>query len=189
LPFMRGRALLRTGLIRIQITDGTALQDEARWRAGLNPGVDFIQVRERDASASDLARLVRMAMRVAPVLVNDRTDVAIACGAAGVHLRAGSLGPREIEKLGRMVVTVACHSAEDVEAAEGAEYAVLAPVFSPLSKAETKEPLGLDEFRRICARSRMPIIALGGITPANAPLCVEAGAAGVAGITLFRRPL
>jgi thiamine-phosphate diphosphorylase len=185
-PLLRGRAVLRNALIRIQITDGTAVQDKARWLAGLNAGVDFIQVRERDASAKELARLVRAAMRVAPVLVNDRADVAIACGAAGVHLRAGSVGPAEIRKLGRLVVTVACHSAEDVEAAEGADYALLAPIFSPLSKWDSRKPLELAELRRICTHSRVPVIALGGITPANERECSRAGAAGIAGITLFR---
>jgi thiamine-phosphate pyrophosphorylase len=172
-------------LIRIQITDGTALEDEARWVAGLRGDVDFIQVRERLASAQDLARLVRAAMRVAPVLVNDRADVAIACGAAGVHLRAGSVAPSELRRLAKLTISVACHSAEDVQSASDADYAVLAPIFSPLSKADSRVPLGLDALRRICTRSRVPVIALGGITDSNAMQCVKAGAAGIAGISLW----
>ena len=64
---------------------------------------------------------------------------------------------------------------------------MLAPVFAPLSKPAGMPPLGLDALRAITARARIPVIALGGVTEANAPLCVEAGAAGVAGITLFQR--
>ena len=173
-------------MIRIQITDGTGLKDEARWVAGLRHDVDFIQVREREASVRDLVRLVRLAMRIAPVLVNDRADVAIACGAAGVHVRSGGVAVNEIRRLGRFVVSVACHSAEEVAAAEGADFAVLAPIFAPLSKADSRMPLGLGELRPVCALSRVPVIALGGITETNSPLCVEAGAAGVAGISLFR---
>jgi thiamine-phosphate diphosphorylase len=174
-------------LIRIQITDGTALDDEALWVAGLRGDVDYIQVREREASARDLTRLVRAAMKVAPVLVNDRADIALACGAAGVHLRAGAIGPLEVKKLGPLVVSVSCHSAEEVAAAEGADYAILAPVFPPLSKSDAREPLGLEGLRTVCRGSRVPVIALGGITAANAAQCIEAGAAGIAGISLFRR--
>jgi thiamine-phosphate pyrophosphorylase len=175
-------------LIRIQITDGTALQDEARWLARLRRDVDFIQVRERQASARELARLVRLALEVAPVLVNDRADVAIACGAAGVHMRAGSIAPGDMKKFAPLIVTVSCHCAADVSAAEGADYAILAPIFSPLSKADSRQPLGLTALRTICRQSRVPIVALGGIAAGNSAQCVEAGAAGVAGITLFRRP-
>jgi thiamine-phosphate pyrophosphorylase len=174
-------------VIRIQITDGAALKDEAAWLSRLRCDVDFIQVREPDASARDLARLVRAAMRIAPVLVNERADVAIACGAAGVHLRAGSIAAADIRRLAStMIVTVSCHCEEEVEAAQGADYVVLAPIFAPLSKADARTPLGVDTLREICAAYRTPVIALGGITTANALECVAAGAAGVAGITLFR---
>jgi thiamine-phosphate pyrophosphorylase len=174
-------------VIRIQITDGTGLADEARWVAALRPDVDFIQVRERDAPARDLARLVRLAMHIAPVLVNDRADVAIACGAAGVHLRAGSVAVSEIRRLGHFVISVACHTAEEVEAAAEADYAILAPVCAPRSKADARKALGIEDLRLVCAKSRIPVIALGGITEANALLCLQAGAAGVAGISLFQK--
>jgi thiamine-phosphate pyrophosphorylase len=174
-------------VIRIQITDGTGLKDQARWVAGLRADVDFIQVREGGASVRDLVRLVRLAMKVAPVLVNDRADVAIACGAAGVHLRSGSVTVSEIRRLGRFVVSVACHNGGEVAAADGADFAVLAPIFAPLSKVDSRTPLGLEELRWVCTVSRIPVIALGGITEENSMLCVGAGAGGVAGISLFRK--
>jgi thiamine-phosphate pyrophosphorylase len=162
-------------VIRIRITDG----------ANLDGGVDFIQIRNYDLSARELAELVRKAMLSAPVLVNDRSDIAIACGAAGVHLRAGSVPPAEIKKLAPLIVTVSCHSAAEVEAAQGADYVLLAPIFSPLSKPDIRPPLGLEALGKICTKSTIRVIALGGITAANTPDCIAAGAAGVAGITLF----
>ncbi len=164
----------------MQITDGSPARAD----------VDFVQVREPGLTARELAALVRTLTR-ARVLVNDRADVAIACGAAGVHLRDGSVSPRVIRSIapGGFVVTVACHDAAAVfrAADEGADYAVLAPIFAPLSKASVSPPLGLDALRAITARASIPVIALGGITAENAAMCMDAGAAGIAGITLFRR--
>jgi len=176
-------------MIRMLITDGSGRCAAVT----THPDVDFIQVREPGLSTRALADCVRTLVREggARVLVNDRADVAIACGAAGVHLRDGSLSPELIRRIAPrgFVVTVACHDAEAVfrAADEGADYAVLAPVFAPLSKTLERPPLGPDALRGIAHRAKIPVIALGGITVDNAPLCVEAGAAGVAGITLFRR--
>lgn len=188
MPRVRGRPVLFAAVIRYQITDGSAALDEAAWFARLRRDVNFIQIREPTLSARELARVVRKAMAFGPrVLVNDRADVAIACGAAGVHLRSGSVGPRTIGRIAPVgfVISVACHSAEDVNRAEGADYAVLAPIFKPLSKADAHEPLGLEMLRQIASRASIPVIALGGITESNANICIAAGAAGVAGITLF----
>ena len=170
------------------VTDGSGRCDASLAAAA----VDFVQVREPGLTTRGLAGLVRQLIRPGGprVLVNDRADVAIACGAAGVHLRDGSVSPRVIRRIAPagFVVTVACHDADAVVRAgdEGADFAVLAPIFAPLSKPLGWPPLGLDALRAIAARAKVPVIALGGITRENAPLCVEAGAAGVAGITLFR---
>jgi thiamine-phosphate pyrophosphorylase len=170
-------------VIRYQITDGSI---------PVRPDVDFVQVRARDLNTRQLARLVRLVLSANPsgprVLVNDRADVAIACGAAGVHLRAGSVSPQIIRKIGVSVVTVACHNEAEVRAAAGADYVLLSPVFSPLSKIDGRQPLGLRELERMARISSVPLIALGGITEANAGSCAAAGAAGVAGITLFGAP-
>jgi thiamine-phosphate pyrophosphorylase len=169
-------------VIRIQITESIGC---------LAPDVDFIQVRAPQLSARDLARRVRELMNSSGprILVNDRADVALACGAAGVHLRDNSVSPRVIRRITpeEFIVTVACHDAEAVyrAAEDGADYAILAPVFAPLSKTSERPPLGLDALWRITRDSKIPVIALGGITMENARQCVEAGAAGVAGITLF----
>lgn len=170
-------------MIRILITAGAK-----PFRAG----ADFVQVREPGLEARALARLVRAWLTVdgARVLVNDRADVAIACGAAGVHLRDRSISPARIRQIAPsdFVITVACHDREGVlrAASEGADYAVLAPIFAPLSKPSAAPPLGLETLRSIVLNAGIPVIALGGVTVENAPRCFDAGAAGVAGITMFR---
>ncbi|HEY4088498.1 MAG TPA: thiamine phosphate synthase, partial [Bryobacteraceae bacterium] len=131
---------------------------------------DFVQVREPGLEARALARVVSawMAVSGAMVLVNDRTDVAIACGAAGVHLRDRSISPGRVRRIAPpgFVISAACHDGESVlrAASEGADYAVLAPIFAPLSKPATAPPLGLDALRSIASKAGIPVIALGGIT-------------------------
>ena len=177
-------------MIRILITDGSGQCEGSLTHAE----VDFIQIREPDLSSRELATRVRGLMRPdgPRILVNDRTDVAIACGAAGVHLRDHSVSPKVIRRIAPpgFVITVACHDADAVirAADEGADYAVLAPIFAPLSKPLSGPPLGLETLRGIATWAKIPVIALGGVTSENAPLCVEAGAAGIAGITIFQRP-
>ena len=171
------------------VTDGAGRCDASLAQAA----VDFIQIREPGLSVRALAGCVRdLTIKGGPrILVNDRSDVAIACGAGGVHLRDRSVSPAVIRRIAPtgFIVTVACHDVASVFRAEGegADYAVVAPIFAPLSKPLGWPPLGLDALRAIASRTKIPVIALGGITTENAALCVEAGAAGVAGITLFQR--
>ena len=169
-------------------------------------GVDYIQLRERDLTARELEKLAQAAVqRVARhprtrLLINSRIDVAIAVGAHGVHLRADDINAGDARaifgaspgfRVRTSVIAVSCHSPEEVAMAEaqGADLAVLAPIFEKQDSGHT--PLGLKELERACRRpaaaaSRMPVLALGGVTPANAANCVAIGAAGVAGIRLFQ---
>ena len=66
---------------------------------------------------------------------------------------------------------------------EGADIALLAPVFETPGKGP---PIGLVELERAARNARIPVLALGGVTPADIPRCLSAGAAGVAGIRLFQ---
>lgn len=177
-------------MIRYQITNGCYSRDRAGWMGTLSDDVDFIQIRERDLSARDLVRLTREVIsRVrAKVLVNDRIDVAIAAGAVGVHLRSGAISPQRVKALKPgMIVTVACHEPSNFANIEGADFALLAPIFRPSSKEAHQEPIGIEGLRWCVEVSPVPVLALGGITAQNAAACIQAGAAGIAAITLFSK--
>jgi thiamine-phosphate pyrophosphorylase len=169
---------------RYCITDSV---DVAAQAAG--DGVEMIQIRAKQLSARDLVILVRGAVSIpgARILVNTRTDVALACDAHGVHLPAGSMAPSTIRRIAPagFLIGVSCHSVGELRAAEdeGADFAVFGPVFASITKNVV--PIGVEALRIAVASVRLPVYALGGVTAANAPLCIEAGAAGVAGISLF----
>jgi len=186
-------------MIRCHITDrrsaGGVQALLERIEANARAGVEWIQIREKDLEGRALAELVLEALRRAPgalILVNSRADVALACGAGGLHLPAGSPPPSAFRPIcpPGFRIGVSCHSEEELVLAEreGADYALFSPVFRPLSKEDARPPHGLEGLRRACARVRIPVLALGGITAENAPLCAAAGAAGVAGISMFQLP-
>jgi thiamine-phosphate pyrophosphorylase len=155
--------------------------------------VDFIQLRERDLNGRELEALARDAVRAVRenssrtrLLVNSRTDVAIACGADGVHLRSEDVLPGKVRAVwgqAAPVISVSCHSSDEVAsaAAEAADLAVFAPVF----EKQGSSVAGLSGLRVACEHP-IKVLALGGVTLGNAQACVEVGAAGVAGIRLFQ---
>ena len=169
-------------------------------------GVDLIQLREKDLPVRELEILARAAVRVVRensaleaekretrLLINSRTDVAITSGADGVHLRSNDISPSEVQKIWvrggqrtRALVSVSCHFADEVvqAASGGADFAVFAPIFEK-KDAPQASPAGLKGLREAC-RQTIPVLALGGITIENARACLDAGAAGIAGIRLFQ---
>lgn len=169
-------------------------------------GVDLIQLREKDLSGRELevfarqiAGVVRDGLRTenrelqTRLLINSRTDIAVAIGADGVHLGSDDISPSDARSIWsqcaagtRPTIGVSCHSADDVRraAAEGADFVLFAPVFGKHDAPETP-PAGLEGLRRTC-KENIPILALGGVTSENARACVDAGAAGIAGIRVFQ---
>ena len=174
-------------------------------------GVDYVQLREKDLSSHQLEMLAREAVAMAGqlrtenkelktgLLINSRTDIAVATGAAGVHLRSDDISPADVRKiwtqcgagtLTRATVAISCHTPAEVAqaAADGADFAVFGPIFAKKGEKKatpSRHRGGLDALHEAC-RERIPVLALGGITVQNAQACVEAGAAGVAGIRLFQ---
>ena len=162
----------------------------------IRAGVDLIQIREKDLPAPALIELVRSSVETARetktrILVNDRLDTAVALDAAGVHLGRQSLPAQTVRECvpAGFLVGVSCHSIQEALEAEAAaaDYVLLGPVFATPSKAAYGPPLGLAKLREVTARVRIPVLALGGITVERVRECREAGACGVAGISLFQR--
>ena len=169
-------------------------------------GVDFIQLREKDLLTRELEALAQAAVRVigensqlkTRFLINSRTDVAIACGVDGVHLRSHDISPREVRRIwtgeagarvrerNSPVIGVSCHTTAEVvhAASEQASFAVFGPVFEKKDDLEARLT-GMEALQEACSQ-KIPVFALGGITLENARSCVQAGAAGVAGIRLFQ---
>jgi len=172
---------------RRTLSPGESLGDAIR--RNVSAGVDWIQIREKDLSAREFFALLQGLP--GKIIANTRVDVALAAGAAGAHLPSDSPPPhlwRTMTPPG-FLIGVSCHSAEELRMAEdeGADYAVFGPVFPPLSKPRDRPAVGLEGLARAVAGVRIPVLALGGITWENAASCVEAGAAGIAGISIFQR--
>jgi thiamine-phosphate pyrophosphorylase len=204
------------------ITDRTAFpgDEPARRRSLLEKiaeaaraGIDYIQLREKNLSTRDLELLAREAVEIvaelrtenrdlrAALLINSRTDVALAVAADGVHLRSNDASPEDVRKVWQRhdecgagapapanlprepLIAVSCHSPAEVAqaAASHATFVVFAPVFG---KKDAK-PADLLALQQACV-ANIPVLALGGITLTNAHSCLKAGAAGIAAIRLFQ---
>lgn len=161
--------------------------------------VDYIQLREKDLSVRALEDLARAAIESLPkedrtrLLINSRTDVALAVGAHGVHLPAHDLAASEVRAIfsrtGNIhpMIGVSTHSVAELSYAEahGADFAVFGPVFE---KDGAAVGAGLERLREACHKPNraMPVLALGGITLENARQCITAGADGIAAIRMFQ---
>jgi thiamine-phosphate pyrophosphorylase len=137
------------------------------------PGAVALQLREKDLPARELHELARRLREIcrragAPLIVNDRVDVAIAADADGVHLPFDSIGVSMARKLlgADRLIGVSSHSPPDVAGAarEGADFAVFGPVFDPLSKPAAGPAWGVNGLRAACDAGAIPVFALGGMT-------------------------
>ncbi len=153
-------------------------------------GVNLVQLRERDLPASQLyhlgVELRKITLGRAILLVNDRVDVAIACGADGVQLGEEGL-PAEIAKelsKGKLLLSRSVHSLDSAEKAQddGVDLLVLGTIF-PSGSHPNGETGGLDRIINVTAITDVPVLAIGGITAGNVGSVIEAGASGAAVIT------
>jgi thiamine-phosphate pyrophosphorylase len=169
-------------------------------------GVDWIQLREKDFSGKEWEELVVESLRrialvgsSCRIFVNDRLDVALACGAGGVHLSENGIPVSDACRLRDeffssrsekpdFLIGVSCHSlgASLGAARAGADYIYFSPIFNTPSKANYGPPQGIDRLAAICRAVAIPVIAIGGMSAENAVSCLQAGAAGVAAIRMFQ---
>lgn len=165
-----------------------------RVRAAAVEGIHLVQIRERDLDGGSLTRLVAACIDAvrgtrARVLVNDRFDVALAAGAHGVHLRGDSFPASRVRAwaprgflIGRSV-----HSASDAVLAakdDALDYLIFGTVFASDSKPD-RPAAGLRELSTVASATRLPVLAIGGMTSSKIADVMRAGAAGVAGISMF----
>ena len=172
------------------IAGGRSPSDIAR--LAVAGGADVIQLRDKTRSGSELAAVAREIREItgragAGFFVNDHLGVALSCGADGVHLGQGDLAcdvARQLAPPGFLIgisvgsVVEACDAESD-----GADYVALSPVFATGSKPDAGAGHGLHLLRQIRAAVSIPVIAIGGISPANAGDIIDAGADGIAVIS------
>jgi thiamine-phosphate pyrophosphorylase len=170
-------------------------------QAAISAGIDCIQIREKDLPTRALLDLARKSVSLASgtntkILINDRLDVALASGAAGVHLGGQSAPVADVARWCRsghapdgFLVGASCHQLPEALAAErdGADYLSFGPVFATPSKLAFGPPQGIGRLSDVCRAAHLIVLAIGGITLGNARDCMSAGARGIAAIRLFQQ--
>jgi thiamine-phosphate pyrophosphorylase len=160
--------------------------------------IDLIQIREKNLHAGVLYQLAANAAAIIKgsptrLLINDRSDVAAAAGADGVHLTTSSLRPEVIRRTfgEKFLIGVSTHSLTEASLARqaGADFVVFGPVFETASKREYGDAQGLANLAQVASElAPFPVLALGGVTTGNVADCIRSGARGVAAIRMFDDP-
>ncbi len=170
--------------------------------AAVAGGATSVQIRLKAEPARTIAMVTRRVISAVtvPVLVNDRFDIALASGAHGVHLGAEDIPVSVVRKLvpATFVIGTSVGCDAELSNAADADYVGIGPLFATSSKADAGDALGAAEFARLrgalitigsSSSSRIPTVAIGGITAVNARAAIAAGADGIAVISaLFRSP-
>ncbi len=174
-------------LLLIAITDD--LRDGvdglvARAAAAARGGATMVQLRLKLADARVMVEVARrlVATLPVPVVVNDRLDVALAAGAAGVHVGADdvpavALRPRVPEGF---IIGASVGSEADVPLADGADYVGIGPIWATESKSDAGDAIGCEAFERLRRLAWRPAVAIGGVDSGNAREVMRAGASGIA---------
>jgi len=183
-----GREPLLAALRLYLVTDQPSLKGRSLVdvvQAAVRGGVTCVQLREKHASSRDFyAQAVALMNLLAPLniplIINDRLDIALACGAQGVHLGQSDLPVQAARKLlpPEVFIGWSVESMEDVElsATLPLDYLGVSPVFATPTKTDTATPWGLEGLRRIRAATELPLVAIGGIHLGNAASVMQAGA-------------
>ncbi len=157
-------------------------------RAAVAGGADFIQYRDKISSNRDFfvaARLLREVLSGSPIplIINDRLDLALSSGAEGVHLGAEDESVASARKKGgkELIIGASARTPERARRAEsaGADYLGVGAFFSTATKTDAPE-IGRKVFAEICSHSKIPVVAIGGISRQNLALPMSLGAAGIA---------
>lgn len=154
----------------------------------------IVQIREKHLHTKHLLTLAQRARGIrlpegSLLLCNERADVALAAGLDGVHLPENAVPPDKLRAYAPdLIFGCSIHSPEALRISEqaGADYLLFGPVFDTPSKRKYGPPQGLKKLGELCRASSLPIYALGGVTPQNAALCMDEGAYGTAGLSIFR---
>ena len=148
-------------------------------------GVRLLQYRDKTASARDLLAISRELVSSlnsygASLVVNDRPDIAVLAGAAGVHVGQEDLDPEQVRAVvgNEMWIGTSTHNLEQFRraAATSADYIAVGPIFPTTSKANPDPVVGLELIRHVRNLTEKPIVAIGGITLERAASVIEAGA-------------
>jgi thiamine-phosphate pyrophosphorylase len=158
-----------------------------RAAAAVRGGATMVQLRLADESPrvlADAARALRRAVPAVPLLVVDRADVALATGAQGVHVGSDGIAPSALRRVvpEGFIIGISVGSDDDVARVPGADYVGIGPVFVA-GGSGAAPALGLERFRALVERCRVPAVAIGGIAPDTVGAAVMAGASGVAVIS------
>jgi thiamine-phosphate pyrophosphorylase len=157
--------------------------------AAVRGGVSAVQLREKSCSTQEYIETARRIKRVlkpfgVPLIINDRVEVALEVGAAGVHLGQGDMPPAEARKLlgPDAVIGLSVETPEQVDKADDldVDYLGVSPIFPTPTKTDLATAWGLQGLRPLRSRSRHQLIAIGGINSSNAAEVMEAGADGIA---------
>ena len=159
-----------------------------RAAAAVAGGATMLQLRLKEESARSLVEIARAIQAMAPdvpLIINDRADVALAAGAAGVHVGVDDLSPALLRRVAPpgFIIGASVGSDDEVARAAGADYVGIGPVFATGSKADAGAAIGATRFGELARRCGVPAVAIGGITSERVPDVLSAGAAGVAVIS------
>jgi len=176
-------------LTLVAITDdmrGNAADLIARAQAAARGGATMIQLRLKDADARTLVEVARALIatlpRDVPLIVNDRADVAIAAGAAGVHVGAEDVLPAALRRVvpSDFIIGASVGTDAELPLASDADYVGIGPVYATDSKHDAGAAIGTERLAELVVLAKRPAVAIGGIDAINANAAIQAGATGVA---------